>query len=111
MTKLLCKLFRFFLNIFEQVVTVVAEALKTVGKAAIEVLDDLLTTASNALGLPKLALFAGVGLLAYWLLTGDDDEEENRERRPGAPAEALHDAPITYGGRAHVSNPSQTALA
>lgn len=77
MSNLLCKLFRFFLNMFEQVVSVVASALKTIGTAAIDVLDDLLTSASDALGLPKLALFAGAGLLLWFFMTGDDDEKKS----------------------------------
>lgn len=85
MSRLLCKLFRFLLNMFEQVVTVVASALKTIGTAAIDVLDDLLTTASNALGLPKLALFAGAGLLLWLFMASDDEDESSPQPRKQEP--------------------------
>lgn len=82
MSNLLCKLFRFFLSMFEQVVTVVASALKTIGTAAVDVLDDLLTSASGALGLPKLALLAGAGLLLWFFMSGDDEDESSPQPRP-----------------------------
>lgn len=85
MSNLLCKLFRFFLSMFEQVVNVVASALKTIGTAAIDVLDDLLTSASDALGLPKLALLAGAGLLLWLFMTGDDEDESSPQPRKQGP--------------------------
>lgn len=78
---LLCKIFRFVLNIFERVVNVVASAVKTIGTAAVDVLSELVSAVGNA----AAGLFSGSGLLgllvvggALWMLMGsrDKDKEE-----------------------------------
>lgn len=74
---LVCKLFRFILNIFEGVVTVVASALKAVGSAVVDVLSDIW---DHTLGSGKLSgIVIGVGLLglAYFMLTKEEDKKPN----------------------------------
>lgn len=75
---LLCKIFRFVLNIFEQVVSVVASAVKTIGTAAVDVLSEL----AHAVGDAAAGLFSGNGLLGLllaggvlWMLMGSKDED------------------------------------
>lgn len=75
----LCKIFRFILNIFEQVVTVVASAVKTIGTAAVDVLSDL----AHSVGDAASGLFSGGGFLgllvvggALWMLLGSKDEDK-----------------------------------
>lgn len=78
MRNILCKLFRFLLDTFKQIVQVVAEAVTTLGNAVVDVLSELLESAGNAVGsifggkgVLGLALILGIG---YFVLTGDDDE-------------------------------------
>lgn len=82
----LCKIFRFVLNIFEQVVTVVASAVKTIGTAAVDVLSDL----AHAVGDAASGLFSGSGIFGLlvvggvlWMLLGpkgEDKQESNFNR-------------------------------
>lgn len=72
---LLCKLFKFLLNVFTRIVEVVASAIKVVGTAVVDVLSDLVESASNALfgsGSWLTLAFVGVGL---YLLLGRDSRE------------------------------------
>lgn len=72
---LICKLFRFILNIFEGVVTVVASALKSVGSAVVDVLSDVW---DNTLGSGSFSgILIGVGILglAYFMLTKEKEKK------------------------------------
>lgn len=78
---ILCKIFRFALDLFSNVVTVVAEAVKLIGSAAVDVLDELFEAGgdlfSSILGSPgKLVMFGLLGYGAYVLLTNDDESDE-----------------------------------
>lgn len=91
MSGILCKIFRFILNVFTQIVTVVAEAVKILGDAVVDVLSELIQSVGDAAD----KLFSGsgilgllvVGSLGYFLLTSDDDDErkgsEQGERNDG----------------------------
>lgn len=79
MNRLLCKIFNFVLNLFSKVVGVVAEALKTVGSAAVDVLSDLASSVagsvlSNPLGIALLGLGA-------WFLFSQYKEKDERDIR------------------------------
>lgn len=50
MGSILCKIWRFFSDLLNQVVEFTANALKTVGSAVVDVLSDLLKEAGSALG-------------------------------------------------------------
>lgn len=78
----LCKIFRFILNVFTQVVTVVAEAIKVLGNAAVDVLSDLFQAAGDALS----GLLGGNGILSLllvgglvWFFVGRDDDEDDKK--------------------------------
>lgn len=80
MNGILCKISRFFLDIFEKVVEVVASAIKTIGTAVVDVLGTLLAAAESALsnlfsGSGALGLIAG-GLLFWWLIKSDGEEKD-----------------------------------
>lgn len=81
MRKLLCKIFRFVLNLFTQVVNVIAEAVTIVGEAVVDVLSDLLQAAGNALSdifkASPLLTIALIGGVAWWLFGGSDDDESS----------------------------------
>lgn len=80
---LLCKLFKFLLNVFTQIVEVVASAVKTIGTAVVDVLSDLVESAGNALfggnGFLTLLLVGG-GL--YFLFGRDKQPESTSKRKP-----------------------------
>lgn len=79
MTSLLCKLFRFLLGTFEQVVNVVASAIKTVGNAAVDVLSDIWDNTIGSGGAGGIITLGLIGVGLYLLLTGlSDDEEESK---------------------------------
>lgn len=63
---ILCKIFRFALNIFSSVVEAVAEAVKIVGTASVDVLSELLESAGDAVG----GIFGGSGSLIMLALLG-----------------------------------------
>lgn len=78
MSKILCKIFRFLLNVFGQIVATVASAITILGDASVDVLSELLESAGDAVG----GIFSGpgflgllvLGVVGYFVLTGDDDE-------------------------------------
>lgn len=80
MSSLLCKVFRFVLQIFSMIVSFVATAITTLGDAAVDVLSDLLDSVGDAVG----GIFGGspviLGVLAlgiaYLLLSGGSDDED-----------------------------------
>lgn len=67
----LCKLFRFLANTFELVVDTVAQGVKVLGSAAVDVLSDLASSVGDALGLDgSTVLWLGIGIVAFLLLRG-----------------------------------------
>lgn len=80
MSSLLCKVFRFVLQIFSMIVSFVAAAITTLGDAVVDVLSDLLDSVGDAVG----DVFGGSsiiwGVLAlgvvYLLLSGGSDDED-----------------------------------
>lgn len=80
LSSMLCKIFSFVLKVFKKIVQAVAEAIKVVGTAVIDVLDTLLEGASNALFggnlFAKIALI-GVG---YFLITRSQDKRDSQSR-------------------------------
>lgn len=77
----LCKLFRFVLNVFTQVVDVVASAVKVIGGAAVDVLTDLLSSVGNMLGIDGSTLmWIALGVGAYFLFSGSDDDSPSTKQ-------------------------------
>lgn len=74
---LVCKLFRFILDIFEGVVTVVASALKTVGSAVVDVLSDIWDHTLGSGNLSGILIGAGLLGLVYFMLTKEEDKKPN----------------------------------
>lgn len=73
---ILCKIFNFILNIFEQVLNVVVTALVMLGDAAIDVLTGVANAVGDALGISggSLLWLALGGLGLYFFMKKDDDE-------------------------------------
>lgn len=81
MRKYICKLFNFLLGLVKTVVKFVADTLKVLTQAVTEVLGEVLSGAGKLLlGSPLGLLLLGVG--AYWLLSGSDDDEEVVIKQP-----------------------------
>lgn len=83
---ILCKIFRFALNIFSSTVDAVAEAVKIVGTASVDVLSELFESAGDAIG----GIFGGSGSIIMLLLLGagvyfitksDDKEDRFNDRQ------------------------------
>lgn len=85
---IICKLFNFFLNMFNAVLTVVVEAITSLVGAAFTVLDAVFDGASSLLGKPITWLVLGAG--AWWLLGGSDDEERAPKQNTDQVKEALN---------------------
>lgn len=85
MGKLLCKLFRFILNVFTRVVEFVAEAVKLIGTAVVDVLGDLFEAGGNAIsklfGSPGGLVLLGIGAYLLVNLFGEDDEDSRSGMR------------------------------
>lgn len=90
MGKLLCKLFRFILNIFTRVVEFVAEAVKLIGTAVVDVLGDLLEAGGNAVsklfGSPGGLVLLGIGAYLLIGMFGKDDDNKGSEIHAGVDA-------------------------
>lgn len=77
----ICKLWTFLLNLLSKSVEAVAYALKTVGEVVIPILGDLGKVIGDTVGGfvgsifggSNLLVWAGVGFLAYFLLTKEDE--------------------------------------
>lgn len=77
---ILCKIFRFILNIFEQVLDVIVSALVMLGTAIVDVLGDLAAEVGGALGLSGgSVLWLALGGFALWFLLKDDKEEKPQQ--------------------------------
>lgn len=79
----ICKLFQFLANMFGVVVEAVATAVKVLGAAAVDILSELATNIGDALGLSgsSVLLIAGIGVLAYFMLTPSSDRESSSNER------------------------------
>lgn len=82
MTKLWCKLWNFFLRVFNQVVEAAATMLKTIGRAVVDVLADALDAVGDAVDsifdgstTGKFLLLAGGAALLYFLFGSSKDED------------------------------------
>lgn len=84
----ICKLFNFFLAIFDAVLTVVVSAITSLVGAAFTVLDAVLSGTAGLLGNPITWIALGLG--AWWLLSGDDDEASNPIRQPTSLSEVTN---------------------
>lgn len=71
----ICKLFNFILAIFDAILTVVVSALTSLIGAAFTVLEAVLDGATGLLSSPIMWIALGLG--AWWLLGGDDDEKSS----------------------------------
>lgn len=86
MSKFLCKIFRFVLNIFEQVVAVVATAIKTVGHAVVDVLSSLAGALGDALfSNPFVWALLGVGALFLFNKKTERDVKLIEAAKPTTP--------------------------
>lgn len=75
----LCKLFRFLANTFSMIVNTVAEGVKVLGAAVVDVLSDLASAVGDAVGLNgSTVLWIGVGVFAFLLFRNKDDEKDKR---------------------------------
>ena len=80
MSDFLCKIWRGLLQIFTKIVEFVAEAVKVIGNAVVDVLSDLLQAAGSAIGDVFAAnpllwmVVGGVGL--FWLFGGGKKEDK-----------------------------------
>lgn len=89
----LCKIFRFALDLFSNVVTVVAEAVKLIGTAAVDVLDELFEAGGDLLsgifGSPGKILMLGLVGYGAYLLLADDEDEENPPKNNGVTKDGI----------------------
>lgn len=80
--KLVCKLFGFILVLFTAAVDGVGYALKTVGTVLVDTVDGVLSSASKAIGLPKLVLYGGLAAGAWFLMKASDDDNAGGNNPP-----------------------------
>lgn len=70
----LCKVFNFFLSIFDAVLTVIVQAANSLLNAALDVLESV----ASSVGSPLLTVL-GLGLFAWWILSGSNESTTSRE--------------------------------
>lgn len=70
----LCKVFNFFLSIFDAVLNVIVQAANSLLNAALDVLENV----ASSVGLPLLPML-GLGLFAWWILSGSSETTTSRE--------------------------------
>lgn len=81
MRGLFCKIWQFLLNVFTDIVNAVAQALATIGTAVVDVLSQVADAVGDALGISgSTFLWIALGLGAYFLFGGDDDERSPKAR-------------------------------
>lgn len=81
MSKLWCKLWNFVLNTFTSAIELVGTLLETVGTVLVDVLGAVTDSLGKALGISgSTVLWIGLGVLAYFIFTGDD--KDNAAAKP-----------------------------
>lgn len=82
MRKALCSVFRFLLDIFKQIVNVIAEALIALGTAVVDVLSEVASAVSDGLfSSPVGIILVGVlGFAAFKWLAPPAGSDEVKER-------------------------------
>lgn len=79
MTKLWCKIWNFFLNMFTSVIEGVGMLLKTVGTVLVDVLGGVTGAVGKVLGIPGgMVSWLLIGGGCYLLLKSQSDEKEVR---------------------------------
>lgn len=79
---ILCKVFQFFLNIFEQVLNVVVSALTMLGTAVVDVLSGIASAVGSALGLSGgTLLWLALGFGAWYFLSSDEEEVKKTDAK------------------------------
>lgn len=81
----LCKIFVWILKVFKLVVEAIAEAIKVVFTAVVDVLDTLLDSVSESIfggGLGKTVLWGFLAFGAYMYLTKDEDRSDGIRQTP-----------------------------
>jgi hypothetical protein len=80
MRNLWCKLWSWFLNTLNDVGDAVAHTLQKAGTVAADLLTTVASGVGNAVGSifggGNFLVWAGIGLLAYFVLTKQDDEDK-----------------------------------
>lgn len=81
-SRILCKLWRFFAGVVRAVVDTAVGLIEYTANAILPLLSDLWGALFGDEGifggtLGKIALYGGLGLLAYFALTSDKDEEQS----------------------------------
>lgn len=75
----ICKIFRFILDLFGNVVSFVADAISIIGEAVVDVLTDLIVAASESLGsiFSSNPILWGAILIGglYIFFTADDEDK------------------------------------
>lgn len=79
MRKYLCDIFSFLLDLFKQIIDVVAETLVYLGTAIVDVLSEILSAASSGLLSSPLGILV-IGVAAWWLISMIPGEEEKNVR-------------------------------
>lgn len=78
MRSILCKIWNFVLNMFQDSVEAVAIGLKTLGEVLVPVLGAIGSVVGDAIGSvfggSNLLVWAGVGIFAYFVLTKNKDD-------------------------------------
>lgn len=82
MRKALCSVFRFLLDIFKQIVNVIAEALIALGTAVVDVLSEVASAVSDGLfSSPVGIILVGVlGFAAFKWLAPPAESDKVKER-------------------------------
>lgn len=77
LTSAICKIFAFVLKLFKLVVGAIAEAIKIILTAVVDVLDTLLDTIGETLfNGSSLFVLLGLGLFLFLGLGGDNEERK-----------------------------------
>lgn len=81
----LCKIFVWILKVFKLVVEAIAEAIKIVFTAVVDVLDTLLDSVSESIfdgGLGKTVLWGFLAFGLYMFLTKDEERSDGIHQTP-----------------------------
>lgn len=76
MPSIICKIYRFFLNLFDMTIKAIASAIKTIGEATVDILSSTAEALGEALGISGSSVLWIAALIGGFILVTSSEDEK-----------------------------------